>query len=140
MLEINEDVINQTVLDMTLGSGDVTVNPFDTKFNLMDSTLVHEAEPAVCENLADLTLDNFASLKKHNIEIKTERRLPVKDQPLISDDVDIELTSKEWKFKLTRLAQLQICMEHIYRSQLSLNCDFSMYKLSIEYNLNSSLN
>lgn len=110
---------------MTLGSGDVTVNPFDTKFNLTDSTFVQEADTSNrFEELADLTLDNFASLKKHNIEVKSDR-IPERDQPLFNDDVDIELSLKEWKFKTTRLAQLHVCMEHLNRSQLSLNLDFS---------------
>lgn len=125
MPEINEDAVNQTMLEMTLGSGDVTVNPFDTKFNLTDSTFVQDADSsAQCDEMADLTLDNFASFKKHNIEVKTDRQ-SWKDQPLFSDEVNIELSSKEWKFKTTRLAQLHVCLEHMHRSQKSLKLDFS---------------
>ncbi|XP_077287729.1 uncharacterized protein LOC143912320 [Arctopsyche grandis] len=128
MPEINEDAVNQTMLEMTLGSGDVTVNPFDTKFNLTDSTFIQDADSsAQCDDMADLTLDNFASFKKHNIEVKTDRQ-SWKDQPLFSDEVNIELSSKEWKFKTTRLAQLHVCLEHMHRSQMSLKLDFNSMK------------
>lgn len=114
-------------MDMTLGSGgDMSINPFDTKStNLMDSTFMTEPESTIPDGLADLTLDDFASLKKHNIHIKTDKKVPEKEQPLFSDNLDLEYSSKEWKFKLTRLAQLHTCLEHLYRTQQSLNSDFS---------------
>lgn len=112
--------INQTIQDMTMSGGDFALNPFESLTNTehsirLDSESFYEEDPN------ELTVDDFASLKKHGL---VSEKKDVNEVPLITDEIDIS----PWKNLLMKFAQVQICLEHLYRIENCLRVDFASLK------------
>ncbi|RVE54581.1 hypothetical protein evm_000702 [Chilo suppressalis] len=110
--------INQTIQDMTMG-GDFTLNPFDT-FNGGEHSIRLDCESFCAEDANELTVDDFASLKKHGLVDKKD----VNEVPLIADEIDIS----PWKNLFMKFAQVHVCLEHLYRAETCLRADFASLK------------
>ncbi|XP_061705258.1 protein zwilch-like [Cydia pomonella] len=111
--------INQTIQDMTM-CGEFSLNPFETLSSgdhsiRLDSQSFYEDDPH------ELTVDDFASLKKHGLV--TEKK-DVNEVPLISDEIDIS----PWKNLLMKFAQVHVCLEHLYRAEVCSRADFTNLK------------
>ncbi|CAH2261905.1 jg6986 [Pararge aegeria aegeria] len=107
--------INQTIQDMTMG-GDFTLNPFENIATSENSIRI-DAESFCIEDPNELTVDDFASLKKHGLV--TEKK-DANEVPLIADEIDIS----PWKNLLMKFAQVHVCLEHLYRAEMCLRADF----------------
>ncbi|XP_053605768.1 uncharacterized protein LOC128672559 [Plodia interpunctella] len=111
--------INQTIQDMTM-SGDYTLNPFENISNAEHSIRL-DCESFYDEDPNELTVDDFASLKKHGL---VAEKKDVNEVPLIADEIDIS----PWKNLLMRFAQVHVCLEHLYRAETCLRADFTNLK------------
>lgn len=111
--------INQTINDMTMG-GDFTLNPFES-LTAADHSIRLDTESFCIEDCNDLTVDDFASLKKHGL---VNEKKDVNEVPLISDEMDIS----PWKNLLMKFAQVHVCLEHLYRAETCLRADFAQLK------------
>ncbi|XP_045449260.1 protein zwilch, partial [Melitaea cinxia] len=111
--------INQTINDMTMG-GDFTLNPFESLTGT-DHSIRLDTESFCIEDCNDLTVDDFASLKKHGL---VNEKKDVNEVPLISDEIDIS----PWKNLLMKFAQVHVCLEHLYRAETCLRADFAQLK------------
>ncbi|XP_034828863.2 protein zwilch [Maniola hyperantus] len=111
--------INQTINDMTMG-GDFTLNPFENIASSEHSIRI-DAESFCIEDPNELTVDDFASLKKHGL---VGEKKDVNEVPLIADEIDIS----PWKNLLMKFAQVHACLEHLYRAEMCLRADFAQLK------------
>ncbi|XP_052739694.1 protein zwilch isoform X2 [Bicyclus anynana] len=111
--------INQTIQDMTMG-GDFTLNPFETIATTENSIRI-DAESFCIDDPNELTVDDFASLKKHGL---VSEKKDVNEVPLIADEIDIS----PWKNLLMKFAQVHVCLEHLYRAEMCLRVDFAQLK------------
>ncbi|CAB3222288.1 unnamed protein product [Arctia plantaginis] len=112
--------INQTIQDMTMSGGDFTLNPFESLTSAEHSIRL-DCESFYEEDCHELTVDDFASLKKHGLV--TEKK-DVNEVPLINDEIDIS----PWKNLLMKFAQVHVCLEHLYRAENCLRLDFASLK------------
>ncbi|CAG9787108.1 unnamed protein product [Diatraea saccharalis] len=110
--------INQTIQDMTMG-GDFTLNPFDN-LNSGENSIRLDCESFCVDDVNELTVDDFASLKKHGLVDKKDAN----EVPLIADEIDIS----SWKNLLMKFAQVHVCLEHLYRAETCLRADFANLK------------
>ncbi|CAH2085310.1 unnamed protein product [Euphydryas editha] len=110
--------INQTINDMTMG-GDFTLNPFEILSS--EHSVRLDADPLCADDCHELTVDDFASLKKHGL---VNEKKDVNEVPLISDEIDIS----PWKNLLMKFAQVHVCLEHLYRAETCLRADFAQLK------------
>ncbi|CAH0723588.1 unnamed protein product, partial [Brenthis ino] len=111
--------INQTIQDMTMG-GDFNLNPFEA-IATSDHSIRFDTDSICIEDGNELTVDDFASLKKHGL---VNDKKDVNEVPLIADEIDIG----PWKNILTKFAQLHVCLEHLYRAETCLRADFAQLK------------
>ncbi|KAL0832257.1 hypothetical protein ABMA28_001705 [Loxostege sticticalis] len=111
--------INQTIQDMTMG-GDFTLNPFDT-LSHGEHSIRLDCESFCVEESSELTVDDFASLKKHGLAPEKKDNNEV---PLIADEIDIS----PWKNLLMKFAQVHACLEHLYRAETCLRADIAGLK------------
>ncbi|CAH2040708.1 unnamed protein product, partial [Iphiclides podalirius] len=111
--------INQTIQDMTTG-GDFTLNPFES-LTTGEHSIRLDGDSFFAEEANELTVDDFASLKRHGLA--GERREP-NEVPLIADEIDIS----PWKNHLMKFAQVHVCLEHLYRAETCLRADFGQMK------------
>ncbi|XP_060802132.1 protein zwilch [Amyelois transitella] len=111
--------INQTIQDMTMG-GDFTLNPFEN-ISSAEHSIRLDCESFYDEDPNELTVDDFASLKKHGL---VSEKKDVNEVPLISDEIDIS----PWKNLLMRFAQVHVCLEHLHRAETWLRADFTNLK------------
>ncbi|XP_046967222.1 uncharacterized protein LOC124535168 [Vanessa cardui] len=111
--------INQTIQDMTMG-GDFTLNPFES-LTTTDHSIRIDAESFCIDDANELTVDDFASLKKHGL---VNEKKDANEVPLISDEIDIS----PWKNLLMKFAQIHVCLEHLYRAENCLRADFAQLK------------
>ncbi|XP_059058600.1 uncharacterized protein LOC131852039 [Achroia grisella] len=111
--------INQTIQDMTMG-GDFTLNPFDN-ISSAEHSIRLDCESFYVDDNNDLTVDDFASLKKHGL---VAEKKDVNEVPLIADEIDIS----PWKHLLMKFAQVHVCLEHLYRAETCLRADFANLK------------
>ncbi|CAG4969901.1 unnamed protein product [Parnassius apollo] len=111
--------INQTIQDMTMG-GDFTLNPFES-LTTGEHSIRLDSESFCAEDPNELTVDDFASLKKHGL---VSEKKDVNEVPLIADEIDIS----PWKNLLMKFAQVHACLEHLYRAESCLRADFAQLK------------
>ncbi|XP_049870970.1 protein zwilch isoform X1 [Pectinophora gossypiella] len=111
--------INQTIQDMTMSGGEMTLNPFES-ISHGDLSIRLECESLYDED-HDLTVDDFASLKKHGL---VASKKDVNEVPIIADEIDIS----PWKNLLMKFAQVHVCLEHLYRAEICLRADFANLK------------
>ncbi|KAG6444971.1 hypothetical protein O3G_MSEX003691 [Manduca sexta] len=112
--------INQTIQDMTMTGGDFTLNPFESLTGNENSIRL-DSESFYDDDPNELTVDDFASLKKHGL---VGEKKDANEIPLITDEIDIS----PWKNLLMRFAQVHVCLEHLYRAETSLRADFVSLK------------
>ncbi|XP_013142227.1 PREDICTED: uncharacterized protein LOC106106224 [Papilio polytes] len=110
--------INQTIQDMTMG-GDFTLNPFES-VSTGEHSIRLDSDSFYAED-NELTVDDFASLKKHGL---VNERKDVNEVPLIADEIDIS----PWKNLLMKFAQVHVCLEHLYRVETCLRANFDQMK------------
>ncbi|XP_072949977.1 protein zwilch [Epargyreus clarus] len=111
--------INQTIHDMSMG-GDFTLNPFES-LSTAENSIRLDTESFCIEDPNELTVDDFASLKKHGL---VAEKKDVNEVPLIADEIDIS----PWKNLLMKFAQVHVCLEHLYRAETCLRADFTQLK------------
>ncbi|XP_013173770.1 PREDICTED: uncharacterized protein LOC106122375 [Papilio xuthus] len=111
--------INQTIQDMTMG-GDFTLNPFES-VSTGEHSIRLDSDSFYAEDTNELTVDDFASLKKHGL---VNERKDVNEVPLIADEIDIS----PWKNLLMKFAQVHVCLEHLYRVETCLRANFDQMK------------
>ncbi|XP_052754511.1 protein zwilch isoform X1 [Galleria mellonella] len=111
--------INQTIQDMTMG-GDFTLNPFDN-ISTAEHSIRLDCESFYVDDTNDLTVDDFASLKKHGL---VAEKKDANEVPIIADEIDIS----PWKNLLMKFAQVHVCLEHLYRAETCLRADFTNLK------------
>ncbi|XP_047517944.1 uncharacterized protein LOC125057997 [Pieris napi] len=111
--------INQTIQDMTMG-GDFTMNPFEN-YGTTENSIRLDSESFCVEDNNDLTVDDFASLKKHGL---VSEKKDANEIPLIPDEIDIS----PWKNLLMRYSQVHVCLEHLFRAESCLRADFAQLK------------
>lgn len=112
--------INQTIQDMTMSGGDFTLNPFES-LSAGENSIRLDADSFYVDDANELTVDDFASLKKHGL---VSDKKDVNEIPLITDEIDIN----PWKNLLTKFAQVHVCLEHLHRAETSLRSDFESLK------------
>ncbi|KAJ2947574.1 hypothetical protein O0L34_g17367 [Tuta absoluta] len=113
--------INQTIQDMTMSGGDFTLNPFES-FSTAETSIRLDCESFYDnEDPHELTVDDFASLKKHGL---VSEKKDVNEVPLIADEIDIS----PWKNLLMKFAQVHVCLEHLARAEVCLRADFANLK------------
>ncbi|XP_075975984.1 zwilch kinetochore protein [Anticarsia gemmatalis] len=112
--------INQTIQDMTMSGGDFTLNPFESLTGAEHSIRL-DCESFYDDDAHELTVDDFASLKKHGL---VSEKKDVNEVPLITDEIDIS----PWKNLLMKFAQVHVCLEHLYRAENCLRTDFASLK------------
>ncbi|XP_041968847.1 uncharacterized protein LOC121725791 [Aricia agestis] len=113
------DQINQTIQDMTMG-GDFSLNPFESLTSAEHSIRL-DSESFCVEDTNELTVDDFASLKKHGL---VSDKKDSNEVPLIADEIDIS----QWKHLLSKFAQIHVCVEHLYRAEACIRADFAQLK------------
>ncbi|KAL4716326.1 hypothetical protein ACJJTC_014806 [Scirpophaga incertulas] len=116
--------INQTIQDMTMG-GDFNMNPFDSLAG-GDQSIRLEYESFCADEDHELTVDDFASLKKHGL---VAEKKDANEVPLITDEIDIS----PWKNILMKFSQVHVCLEHLYRAETWLRADFASLKPVTSY-------
>ncbi|GBP71503.1 hypothetical protein EVAR_57068_1 [Eumeta japonica] len=112
--------INQTIHDMTMGGGDFTLNPFESKLN--ENSIRFDSESFYEDDPNELSVNEFVSLKKHGL-VPHDKKV-TNEVPLIADEIDIS----NWKNLLTKFAQVHLCLEHLIRAQSCLGTDFVSLK------------
>ncbi|XP_026731698.1 uncharacterized protein LOC113496621 [Trichoplusia ni] len=112
--------INQTIQDMTMSGGDFTLNPFESLTSAEHSIRL-DCESFYEDDPNELTVDDFASLKKHGL---VSEKKDVNEVPLITDEIDIS----PWKGLLMKFAQVHVCLEHLHRAENCLRVDFASLK------------
>lgn len=112
--------INQTIQDMTMTGGEFTLNPFES-LSAAENSIRLDCESFYEEDQHELTVDDFASLKKHGL---VAEKKDVNEVPIIADEIDIS----PWKHTLMKFAQLHVTLEHIYRAETYLRADFTGLK------------
>ncbi|CAH0674101.1 unnamed protein product [Spodoptera exigua] len=112
--------INQTIQDMTMSGGDFQLNPFES-FTSAEHSIRLDCESFYEEDANELTVDDFASLKKHGL---VAEKKDVNEVPLITDEIDIS----PWKNLLMKFAQVHVCLEHLHRAESCLRADFASLK------------
>ncbi|KAI5637747.1 RZZ complex, subunit zwilch domain-containing protein [Phthorimaea operculella] len=113
--------INQTIQDMTISGGDFTLNPFES-FSTAETSIRLDCESFYDnEDPHELTVDDFASLKKHGL---VSEKKDANEVPLIADEIDIS----PWKNLLMKFAQVHVCLEHLARAEVCLRADFANLK------------
>ncbi|XP_073952221.1 uncharacterized protein [Choristoneura fumiferana] len=111
--------INQTIQDMTMG-GEYSLNPFES-LSSGDHSIRLDCESFYEDDPNELTVDDFASLKKHGL---VSDKRDANEIPLITDEIDIS----PWKNLLMKFAQVHVCLEHLYRAETCLRADFTNLK------------
>nr|XP_049693129.1 uncharacterized protein LOC110373326 [Helicoverpa armigera] len=112
--------INQTIQDMTMSGGDFQLNPFESLTSAEHSIRL-DCESFYEDDPNELTVDDFASLKKHGL---VSEKKDVNEVPLITDEIDIS----PWKNLLMKFAQVHVCLEHLHRAESCLRADFASLK------------
>ncbi|CAG9135984.1 unnamed protein product [Plutella xylostella] len=113
--------INQTIQDMTMSGGDFSLNPFESLSQTAEHSIRLDCESFYDDDPNELSVDEFASLKKHGL---VGDKKVANEVPLIADEIDIS----PWKHLLMKFAQVHVCLEHLYRAEICLRADFANLK------------